>query len=62
MAKNCKKLLGAESSPLLAASKKVGLQFYNCKALNSANNHQDLEEDPSFRKEHSLANSLTTAL
>jgi len=35
MAKNYKKLLGADSSPLLAASKKMGLQFYNCKELSS---------------------------
>lgn len=60
MAKNCEKLL--ESSPLLAASKEMGLQSYNHKKVNSLNNHLSLEEDPKLQEKNSLANTLTKVL
>ena len=44
-------LLGVKRGPWITASKRMGLQFYSCKALNSANNHVNLEEDPTPQRD-----------
>ena len=44
-------LLGVQRGPWITASKRVGLQLYSYKALNSSNNHVNLEEDPTLQRD-----------
>ena len=45
--------MGAESSRLPAASRKMGPQSCNCRAVDSANHSVSLEGDPEFLDESS---------